>query len=146
MSSFPATGAVPEWRRCNHDLQNCCSVGSVKQVLLLKNTQGVESMVRKFHGNVRGEVRVNFLALSASKPHAFMCFALKLSGIVRANVRLNIAIPMLLSEVSKRGRGWRTEGVGARKSVLPAVFWLFYGDPLGTLFGCVFSVGHLAPL
>ena len=52
-------------------------------------------MVMKFHGNVRGEVRVNFLALFASKPHIFMCGALKLSGIVRANFRLNIAIPML---------------------------------------------------
>ena len=52
-------------------------------------------MAMKFHGNVRGEVRVNFLALFASKPHIFMCGALKLSGIVRANVRLNIAIPML---------------------------------------------------
>ena len=49
----------------------------------------------KFHGNVRGEVRVNFVALFASKPHIFMCGALKLSGIVRANVRLNIAILML---------------------------------------------------
>ena len=56
--------------------------------------RGAESMVMKFHGNVRGEVRVNFLALFASKPHIFMCRALKLSGIVRANVRLNIAIPM----------------------------------------------------
>ena len=52
-------------------------------------------MVMKFHGNVRGEVRVNFLALLASKPHIFMCGALKFSGIVRANFRLNIAIPML---------------------------------------------------
>ena len=52
-------------------------------------------MVMKFHGNVRGEVRVNFLALFASKPHIFMCGALKFSGIVRANFRLNIAIPML---------------------------------------------------
>ena len=49
----------------------------------------------KFHDNVWGEVRVNFLALFASKPHIFKCGALKLSGIVRANVRLNIAIPML---------------------------------------------------
>ena len=56
---------------------------------------GAESMVVKFHGNVRGEVRVNFLALFASKPHIFMCGALKLSGIVRANFCLNIAIPML---------------------------------------------------
>ena len=53
-----------------------------------------KSMVMKFHGNVRGEVRVNFLALLASKPRSFMCGALRLSGIVRANVRLNIAIPM----------------------------------------------------
>ena len=33
--------------------------------------------------------------------------------------------------------------------VFPAVFRLFYRDPLGTLFGCfsaVFNVGHLAPL
>ena len=33
--------------------------------------------------------------------------------------------------------------------VFPAVFRLFYRDPLGTLFGCfsaVFKVGHLAPL
>ena len=49
----------------------------------------------KRNGNVRGEVRVNFLALFASKPHIFMCGALKLSGIVRANFRLNIAIAML---------------------------------------------------
>ena len=42
-----------------------------------------------FHGNVRGEVRVNFLALFASKPHIFMCGALKLSGIVRAGFRQN---------------------------------------------------------
>ena len=52
-------------------------------------------MVMTFHGNVRGEVRVNFLALFASKRHIFMCGALKLSGIVHAHVRLNIAIPML---------------------------------------------------
>ena len=52
-------------------------------------------MVMKFYGHVRGEVRVNFLALFASKPHIFMCGALKLSGIVRANVCLNIAIPIL---------------------------------------------------
>ena len=49
----------------------------------------------KFHGDVRGEVRVNFLALFASKHHIFMGGALKLFGIVRANVRLNIAIPVL---------------------------------------------------
>ena len=33
--------------------------------------------------------------------------------------------------------------------VFPAVFRLFYRDPLGALFGCfsaVFNVGHLAPL
>ena len=63
--------------------------------------RGAESMVMKFHGNVRGEVRVNFLALFASKPHNFMCGALKLSGIVRANFRLNIAIPMLLWSLTK---------------------------------------------
>ena len=54
-------------------------------------------MVMKRNGNVRGEVRVNFLALFASKPYIFMCGALKLSGIVRANFRLNIAIAMLFS-------------------------------------------------
>ena len=51
-------------------------------------------MVMRNNGNVRGEVRVNFLALFASKPHIFMCGALKLSGIARANFRLNIAIAM----------------------------------------------------
>ena len=30
-------------------------------------------MAMKFHGNVQNEVRVNFLALFASKPHIFMC-------------------------------------------------------------------------
>ena len=59
----------------------------------------------KFHGNVRGEVRVNFLALSASKPHIFMCGALKLSGIVRTNVRLNIAIPMLFWSLNLQNTG-----------------------------------------
>ena len=62
--------------------------------------RGAESMVMKFHGNVRGEVQVNFLALFASKPHIFVCGALKLSGIVRANVRLNIAILMLFVSLS----------------------------------------------
>ena len=46
-------------------------------------------MAMKFHSNVRGEVRVNFLALSASKPHIFMRAALILFRIVCANVRLN---------------------------------------------------------
>ena len=40
-------------------------------------------MAMKCHGNVRGELRVNFLA-----PFV-MCGALKLLRIVRANVRLN---------------------------------------------------------
>ena len=52
-------------------------------------------MVMKNNGNVRGEVRVSFLALFASKPHIFMCGALKLSRVVRANFLLNIAIAML---------------------------------------------------
>ena len=67
----------------------------VPEVLLVHSLRGAESMVMKFHGNVRGEVRVNFLTLFSSKSHIVMCGALKLSGIVRANVRLNIAIPML---------------------------------------------------
>ena len=33
-------------------------------------------MAMKFHGNVRGEIRVNFLAVFPSKPHIFMCGAL----------------------------------------------------------------------
>ena len=49
-----------------------------------------KSMAMRFHGNVCGEVRVNFLALFASKTHIFMCGALKFFRIVRANVRLNI--------------------------------------------------------
>ena len=62
----------------------------------------------KLHGNVRREVRVNFLALCASKHHVFKCGALKLSGIVRANVRLNIAITMLFVGGSLVGvwNGW----------------------------------------
>ena len=59
-----------------------------------------KSMVIIKNGNVQGEVRVNFLALFASKPHIFMCGALKLSGIVRANFRLNIAIAMLFGSLN----------------------------------------------
>ena len=53
-------------------------------------------MVMKFYGNGRGEVRVKFLALLVLKPHIFMCGFLTLFRLVRANVRLNIAIPSLL--------------------------------------------------
>ena len=53
-------------------------------------------MVMKFHGDVHGEVRVNFLALMILKPHIFMCRSLLLVHIVRANVRLNISTPSLL--------------------------------------------------
>ena len=52
-------------------------------------------MVMKNNGNVR------FLALFASKPHIFMYGALKLSGIVRANFRLNIAIAMLFLSLTR---------------------------------------------
>ena len=39
------------------------------------NSLGVEeSKAMKFHGNVRGEVRVKYLALFVSKPHIFMWF------------------------------------------------------------------------
>ena len=56
---------------------------------------GADSMVMKFHGNARGKVRVNFLPLLVSQP-IFSCVAPSLcSGIVRVNVRLNIAIPSL---------------------------------------------------
>ena len=48
---------------------------------------GTESMAIKLHGNVRGKVRVSFLALFASQPHILMCGALKVFRIVRANVR-----------------------------------------------------------
>ena len=68
--------------------------------------RGAESMVMKFHGNVRGEVRVNFLALFVSKPHIFMCGALNLSGIARTNVRLNIAIPMLFWSLKRIFKGY----------------------------------------
>ena len=74
-------------------------------------------MVMKFYGNVRGEVRVNFLALFALKPHIFMCGALKLSGIVRANFRLNIAIPMFFF-VPQGKRPWRTGEKVAKIQIL----------------------------
>ena len=44
-----------------------------------------ESMAMKFHGNVRGKVRVNFLAIFASKRHILMCGAFRLFRIVRAH-------------------------------------------------------------
>ena len=51
-------------------------------------------MVMKFYGNVRGEVQLKFLALFVSKPHIFICGSVtSLFCSVRANVRLNIAIP-----------------------------------------------------
>ena len=50
-----------------------------------------------FHRKVRGEVRVNFLAAFVSKPHTFLCGSLSLFRIVRADVRLNIAIPSLFA-------------------------------------------------
>ena len=52
--------------------------------------RSVRSTVTKFHGNVRGEVRVNVLALFASKPHIFVCGSFTFLRIVRANVRLNM--------------------------------------------------------
>ena len=72
-------------------------------------------------GNVRGEVRVNFLPLFASKPHIFMCGVLKLSGIVRLNVRLNIAIAMLfwsLIFASRVAIQWPILPVEQRSSIL----------------------------
>ena len=62
--------------------------------LIFSMIRGAESMAVKFHGNVRG----------CLETHIFMCNALKLSGFVRTNVRLNIAIPILFSALSKRGR------------------------------------------
>ena len=81
----------------------CLSSSSLRKswVEKIAHTSGKKNMVMKFHGNVRGNVRVNFLALFALKPHIFMHGALKLSGIVRANVRLNIAIPMLLGSLNR---------------------------------------------
>ena len=64
-------------------------------------------MAMTFHGS-RGEVRVDFLAPLASKPHIFMCGALKLSGIVRANVRLNIAQDHGRGGLSLRGVAFMT--------------------------------------
>ena len=57
--------------------------------------RGADSMVMKFYGNVRGEVRVNFLALCAFKP-TFSCAVPSNCPELCANVRLNIAIPILL--------------------------------------------------
>ena len=64
---------------------------------------GAKSMAMKFHGNIRGNVRVNFLDPFASKPHIFMCGALKLLSIVRASVRLNFAVPSLFCQASPKG-------------------------------------------
>ena len=56
-------------------------------------------MATKIQGHFRGEVWVNFLALSVSKPHMFMCGSLMFFRTVRADVRsdvrLKIAIPSL---------------------------------------------------
>ena len=53
---------------------------------------GAESMAKKFHGKVHDKVPVNFLALFASKPHIFMCGALKLFRFFRVNVNFNSRI------------------------------------------------------
>ena len=68
-----------------------------RQICLFRGftSGGAESMAMKFYGNVRGEVRVDFLLLTASKPHIFMWGALTLFRIVRAKVRLNFAIPSM---------------------------------------------------
>ena len=58
------------------------------QVSGMKPFRSTERTAMKFHGNVRGEVRVNFW-LFTSKPRICMCGVLKLFRIVRANVRLN---------------------------------------------------------
>ena len=52
-------------------------------------------MAKKFHGNVGGEVRVNPLALLATKPHIFMRGALKMFWIVCAHICLNFVNPSL---------------------------------------------------
>ena len=90
--SFPSETRPP--RSLLSCLCPCQILAPTPELEASESFRGAESMVMKFHGNVRGEVRVNILALFASKPHIFMCGALKLSGIVRANVRLSIAIPM----------------------------------------------------
>ena len=72
------------------DLEHMCGLQIGQRPIL----GGAESMAMKFHGNSHGKVQVYFLALFASKPHIFMCSALKLFRIVRANVRLHFAIPI----------------------------------------------------
>ena len=74
-------------------LHNVIVSNSLSQ--LCDNFQGRRKHGNEFHGNVRDEVRVNFLALFARNPHIVMCGALTFTGIVRTNVRLNITIPML---------------------------------------------------
>ena len=49
------------WTVCFWGLTELCGGGG-------SEFRGAESMVMNFHGNARGEVRVNFLALFASKP------------------------------------------------------------------------------
>ena len=65
----------------------------VTQVEGRDSLRGAGSIAMKFHGNVHGELRVNFLALFASKPDIFICGALELFQVVGANVRLNFGIP-----------------------------------------------------
>ena len=79
--------------------------------------------------------RVNFLALFASKPHIFMCGALKLSGIVRANFRLNIAIAMFfLSLTFVHALSFSLRGNGRRPDKIPFSEASKTGFGGGTLF------------
>ena len=67
-------------------------VASHHRILFLQCFQFTESMVMKFYGDTRGEVRLNFLA----RPLCLMRGSLTLFRIVHANVGLNIAIPSLV--------------------------------------------------
>ena len=90
---------------------------------LHSQAQGRQSTAMKFDGNVCSEVQVNFLALSASKTHIFVCGALKKVRIFSADIRLNFRHSKSVSVPEKRVQrkgpkgGSLTLGLAASKNI-----------------------------
>ena len=73
-----------------------------------ESVRGAESMVMKFHDNVQGEVRVNFLARFASKPHFFhVCHSPCFFGSLKVGK-------------SKKSKGWMVRDHGLFSSIATA--------------------------